>query len=101
MRQYKTSLGETIDLDDPKNYDYLPNNIEELRNSEFLVSIDTSSNINEDIKNVLNIPYIKDGFKKKDSSFKMKNINKEERVKHLAELDDFKINDKNVKYSRR
>lgn len=57
------------------------NNIEELRNSEFLVSIDTSSNINEDIKNVLNIPYIKDGFKKKDSSFKMKNINKEERVK--------------------
>lgn len=31
MRQYKTSLGETIDLDDPKNYDYLPNNVEELR----------------------------------------------------------------------
>jgi hypothetical protein len=50
-----------------------------LAGSDVLVSLETSSNINDDIMKVIGKPSIKDGFKKTDINFKMRGIPKGDR----------------------
>jgi DNA-directed RNA polymerase subunit H (RpoH/RPB5) len=50
------------------------NAIPELSNADVVASIETSANINGDIVNIIQKPYYKDGFKKNDQTFKMKDI---------------------------
>jgi len=73
------------------------NNIEELKNSDLLISIETTSNINDDLINTINKPHIENGFKKKDPSFKMKDINKNDRsnLKDLFDI-NFKIDNRDM-----
>ncbi len=55
--------------------------IEELRDSDILASVETSSNINDDIMNIVNKPFIKEGFKKIDNLFKMRSLKTRDRLK--------------------
>jgi hypothetical protein len=55
--------------------------IAELSNSDILVSVETSSNINDDIMNVVNKPFIREGFKKTDNLFKMRSLKNRDRLK--------------------
>ena len=73
------------------------NSIKELKDSDLLVSIETTSNINTDLVNTINKTYIEDGFKKKDSSFKMKDIDKENRsnLKDIFDI-NFKTDEENI-----
>lgn len=48
--------------------------IKDLLNSDLLVSIETSSNINRDISQKIGKPYITDGIKKLDKKFKMRDV---------------------------
>ena len=63
--------------------------IASLASSDVLVSLETSSNINDDIMGIIGKPSIKDGFKKIDSNFKMKGIPKVDRgnITGLFDLD--------------
>jgi len=54
--------------------------IQKLRRSDVLVSIETSSNINDDIISVIGKTSIKDGFKKNNPQFKIRGIDKSERL---------------------
>ena len=54
--------------------------IQKLRRSDVLVSIETSSNINDDIISVIGKTSIKDGFKKNDPQFKIRGVEKSERL---------------------
>ena len=68
--------------------------ITQLANSDVLVSLETSSNINDDIMEVVDKPSIKDGFKKINNSFKMRGVPKDER-KNITGLFsmDFELKD--------
>jgi len=55
--------------------------ISELANSDLLVSIETSSSINDDIVKTIDKPYITNGIKKINKNFKMKDIEVGERNK--------------------
>jgi len=58
------------------------------RNAEVIVSIETSSPVTNEMANMLKIPFIQNGFKKKDPSIKMKDISLGDRsnVKDLFNL---------------
>ena len=68
--------------------------IEQLANTDMLVSLETSSNINDDIMGVINKPSIKDGFKKINNGFKMRGVPKADRrnITGLFNM-DFELND--------
>jgi orotate phosphoribosyltransferase-like protein len=57
------------------------NSISKLKQSDIVTSIETTAQVNEHIMNILNKPYIVNGFKKTDSSFKMKDIKNYDRIK--------------------
>lgn len=64
------------------------NSISELRESEMLISVESTSPTNDDMANSLGIPYVKNGFLKNDSNFKMRSVKPSERgsVKDLFKL---------------
>jgi predicted amidophosphoribosyltransferase len=49
--------------------------------TDLLLSIETSSAINDDINKILDKPFISDGIKKINNNFKMKNISLNDRSK--------------------
>ena len=53
--------------------------IKRLAGVDQMVSLETSSNINDDIMYVIGKPYVKDGFKKVMKDFKMRSIPKDKR----------------------
>jgi len=67
--------------------------IPELSDSDLLVSIQTSANINDDIMRILQKPYIKDGFKKINPLFKMRDV----KLKDRANITNLFVADFNVK----
>ncbi len=75
------------------------NKIAALRDSELLVSVETTCPITAEVANILDIPFIKNGFRKINPSFKMRDINDfKERmsIEDLFDL-DFSIDDnKNI-----
>lgn len=48
--------------------------INDLNESDLLVSIETTAPVTEEMASVISVPFIRNGFKKNDSSFKMRDI---------------------------
>ena len=71
--------------------------IGDLSKTDLLVSVETTGPINNEMSNALQIPYIKDGFKKNNPLFKMKDIDLQNRgsVKDLFNL-DFQLDENKV-----
>ena len=67
--------------------------IPELKDSTIIVSIETTSPVTDEIGNLLGKPYEKHGFKKLDSTFKMRDIplNKSGEIRNLFNI-NFNIN---------
>lgn len=49
--------------------------IQSLKDSELLVSVETTCPITDEVSKVLELPYVKDGFKKRNPGFKMRDLN--------------------------
>lgn len=69
--------------------------ISESKRTDFVVSIETTSPVTTEMASVLQIPFIKNGFKKNNPSFKMKDVDLKDRsnVKDLFRV-DFQLENK-------
>jgi hypothetical protein len=54
--------------------------INELRDSDLIVSIETTSPVTKEMAESINIPFSENGFKKQDPSFKMKDVDLKDRA---------------------
>lgn len=57
------------------------NSISNLKKSDIITSIETTAQVNEKVMHVLNKPYVINGFKKIDPTFKMKDVKNQDRIK--------------------
>ena len=73
------------------------NSINESRKADMVISIETTSPVTSEMASVLQIPYIKNGFKKINSLFKMKDVDVQDRenIKDLFNI-DFQLDDSKV-----
>lgn len=72
------------------------NTISELKNVKLLASIETTAPVTDEFSKILNLPYKKHGFLKKDTNFKMKDVQLDKRseIKQLFNLNfDISNND--------
>lgn len=69
--------------------------IRDLSESDLVISVETTSPVTEEMGNALQIPFVKNGFKKLDSSFKMRSVAMQDRgnIKDLFSF-DLPLNDK-------